>query len=335
MSAFPRTRTQEGTVTRVSRGEYAVRTENGTFSCKLRGKLRKELIYSTSKSRAPRVQRVLPTQTRSPVSVGDRVRIRELSPNTAVIEEILRNDDETWGLLRQAPESKRAHVLAANIDQAVIVLAASQPAPDFLLLDRYLVIAEYHTLPACLVLNKFDRGISREVAEELSVYERIGYKILQTSAATGSGIASLREELRGKQSVFTGVSGVGKSSLINCLAASAALPTGAVGAKGEGRHITTRTETIALDDESHVLDTPGLRKLSSWSIEPEDLPHLFPEVRALMGQCRFRDCVHIDEPGCAVRSAQETGTMTPRRYKSYVLFHFEFTEQNLTPWEQA
>lgn len=335
MTAPPRNRIIDGTVLRVSRGEYVVETDHGTFRCKLRGKLRKELIYTTSKSRAPRVQRVQPTQTRSPVSVGDRVHIRMLGPDTGVIEKILRDDEETWGIIRQAPESKRAHVLAANVDQIVIVLAAREPVPDFILLDRYLVIAEYHSLRTFLALNKTDLGIAPEIEEALSVYARIGYTVLRTSAENGTGIALLRERLQGSRAVFTGVSGVGKSSLINRLAASAELPTGAVGAKGEGRHITTRSETIALDDETNVMDTPGLRKLSSWSIEPEDLPHLFPEVRALMGQCRFRDCAHVDEPACAVRSAQQAGRIGERRYKSYVLFHHELTAQNLTPWEQA
>ncbi len=326
---------QAGTVTRVSRGEYFVEMDRRTIRCKLRGKLRKKLVYSTSKSHARRVQRVQPTQTRSPLSVGDHVRVRLLGADTGVIEEILRDDDETWGLLRQAPESKRAHVLAANVDQAAIVLAASEPPPDFILLDRYLVLAEYHELATFLVLNKIDQGIEERIAAELAVYESLGYTVLHTSAANGMGIDALRARLKGRQTVFSGVSGVGKSSLINLLSAEAALPTGAVGAKGEGRHITTRAETITLDPETHVMDTPGLRKLSSWSIEPEDLPHLFPEVRVLLGQCRFRDCVHVDEPGCAVRAAQADGAMSPRRYKSYVLFHHEFTAQNLTPWEQA
>ena len=327
--------TQTGTVTRVSRGEYIVETERGKVTCKLRGKLRKEFVYSTSKSRAPRVQRVQPTQTRSPVSVGDHVRIRLLGAATGVIEEILRDDDETWGLLRQAPESKRAHVLAANVDQAAIVVAAAEPPPDFILLDRYLVLAEYHELNTFLVLNKVDRGIAPAVAAELAVYQELGYHVLRTSAVQGGGIAELRARLLGRRTVFSGVSGVGKSSLINRLTAAADLPTGAVGAKGEGRHITTRAETVALGPETHVMDTPGLRKLTSWSIVPEDLPHLFPEVRARMGRCRFRDCVHVDEPGCVVRAAQSDCSMSPRRYKSYVLFHHELTAQNLTPWEQA
>ncbi len=335
MSPKTKSQMQEGTVLRVSRGECLVETSNGTMRCKIRSKLRKELVYSTSGSRAPRVQRVQPTQTRSPVSVGDRVRMRQLGPDNGVIEEILRDDDETWGLLRQAPESKRAHVLAANVDQAVIVLAASQPIPDFILLDRYLVIAEYHTLPTVLVVNKIDQGLSTEVAEELASYERIGYSILNTSALTGSGVAPLREKLQGKRSVFTGVSGVGKSTLINHLAADTALPTGALGVKGEGRHITTSSETIALDESTHVMDTPGLRKLTSWSILPEDLPHLFPELRERIGQCRFRDCAHVDEPGCAVRLALSGGSIAPRRYSSYVLFYRELTAQNLTPWEHA
>ena len=335
MSAPPSNQMQEGTVLRVSRGEYVVKTDYGTFSCKLRGKLRKEFVYSTSKSRAPRVQRVQPTQSRSPVSIGDHVRIRSFGPGTGVIEEILRDDDETWGIIRQAPESKRAHVLAANVDQIVIVLAASQPSPDFILLDRYLVIAEYHTLPTLLVLNKIDRGIPSGVLEEFSGYQRLGYTVLHTSVPDCSGIATLRDTLQGMRTVFSGVSGVGKSSLINSLAASSELPTGAVGAKGEGRHITTRSETITLDEESLVMDTPGLRKLTSWSILPEDLPHLFPEIRALIGTCRFRDCAHLDEPGCAVQMALDAGDMAPRRYRSYVLFYHELSSQNLAPWEQA
>ena len=215
MSAPPSNQMQEGTVLRVSRGEYVVKTAYGTFNCKLRGKLRKEFVYSTSKSRAPRVQRVQPTQSRSPVSIGDHVRIRSFGPGTGVIEEILRDDDETWGIIRQAPESKRAHVLAANVDQIVIVLAASQPSPDFILLDRYLVIAEYHTLPTLLVLNKIDRGIPAEVVEEFSGYQRLGYTVLHTSVPDCSGIATLRDTLQGMRTVFSGVSGVGKSSLIN------------------------------------------------------------------------------------------------------------------------
>lgn len=281
------------------------------------------------------MQRVQPTQSRSPVSVGDHVRMRPLGRDTGVIEEIVRDDEETWGILRQAPESKRAHVLAANVDQVAIVLSVSEPAPDFTLIDRYLVIAEYHTLPVLLVLNKIDRGVSSEVEEEMSNYGQIGYTVLPTSAHSGSGLPELRAQLRGSRSVFTGVSGVGKSSLINCLAADAELPTGTVGAKGEGRHITTRSETVTLEAGTEVMDTPGLRKLTSWSIEPEDLPHLFPEVRALVGMCRFRDCAHLDEPGCGVHSAQEGGAITQRRYKSYVLFHHELSAQNLAPWEQA
>ncbi len=328
-------RTREGTVLRISRGEFLVETARGTVRCTLRGKLRKQLVYSTSKSRAPRVQRVQPTRTRSPVSVGDRVRIRPLGPDTGVIEEILRNEDEAWGLVRQAPESKRAHVLAANVDQVVIVLAAAQPSPDFTLLDRYLVIAEHLDLPALVALNKSDHGVSPETAAELTCYERVGYTTLQTSALTGAGLGPLRAALQGARSVFTGVSGVGKSSLINRLAASAALPTGAVGAKGEGRHVTTQAETITLDEETVVMDTPGLRKLATWSILPEDLAYLFPEVRALFGQCRFRDCTHRDEPACAVRGAQADGGISPRRYRSYLLFYRELAAQNLAPWEQT
>lgn len=281
------------------------------------------------------MQRVQPTQTRSPVSIGDHVRMRALGRDTGVIEEIVRDDEETWGILRQAPESKRAHVLAANVDQAAIVLAVSEPAPDFTLLDRYLVIAEYHSLPVFLVLNKIDRGISSEVADEIACYKLIGYTVLPTSAVTESGLPELRAQLHGSRSVFTGVSGVGKSTLINCLAEGADLPTGTVGAKGEGRHITTRSETVTLAAGTEVMDTPGLRKLTSWSIEPEDLPHLFPEIRSLLGQCRFRDCAHLDEPGCDVRSAREDGAIAPRRYKSYALFYRELSAQNLAPWEQA
>ena len=335
MSAGRGHRTHEGTVLRIARGECLVKTAGGTFRCTLRGKLRKQLVYSTSKSRAPRVQRVQPTQTRSPVSVGDLVRIRPLGPDTGVIEEILQEGDETRGLVRQAPESKRVHVLAANVDQVVIVLSAAEPPPDFTLLDRYLVIAEHHTLPALIVLNKSDRGVPPEIAEELTRYERLGYTTLTTSALTGAGIAPLRAQVHGARSVFSGVSGVGKSSLINCLAADAALPTGAVDAKGEGRHVTTRAETVSLDAETLVMDTPGLRKLAVWNILPEDLAQFFPEIRALFGQCRFRDCTHRDEPACAVRAAADNGTIAPRRYRSYVLFYREFAEQNLAAWEQA
>jgi len=268
---------------------------------------------------------VLPPITRSALAVGDQVRIRVIAAGEGVVEAVLASTGPA-GLVRQAPDSDRAHVVAANVDQVVAILAAQQPPPDFTMLDRYLVIAEHYELPAIIVLNKLDLGVPLEVEAELAVYARLSYPVVRTSAVTGQGLGELTALLAGKRSVFSGVSGVGKSSLINRLKPEAHLQVGPVSETGEGRHTTTAAEIIAIDDGTLVTDTPGLRKLEMWDIAPEDLAGLFPEMRARSGKCRFRDCAHIAEPGCAIRAAVATGEIWPRRYASYCLFYRQLSK---------
>jgi ribosome biogenesis GTPase len=220
------------------------------------------------------------------------------------------------------------HVVVANLDQMVVVVAARDPALDRGLLDRLLAIAELNHLQALVCLNKADLVDPEALAPVATIYERAGYRVLFTSAETGLGIESLRESLRGHTSALMGPSGAGKSRLIGLLEPGLELRTGDVSERsGQGRHTTTRVDLHRTGFGALLADTPGVRDFNLWRTAPEELSDLFPELRAEAGGCKFRGCIHVHEPDCAVKEAVSAGTLDASRYRSYAVLLEELSVQ--------
>lgn len=209
-------------------------------------------------------------------------------------------------------------VIAANVDQVLVVFALRQPEPHVAMLDRFLVIAEANALAGVVVVNKVDLAGEAEAKRLFAAYKAIGYPLHITSCRTGKGLVELREQLRGRTSVVTGPSGVGKSSLMNALYPGLGLRVGEISASvNKGRHTTVGAFLHPLPDGGFVVDTPGLREIGLWGVPSRGLDACFPEIRALRDQCRFGDCSHLAEPDCAVRGALASGSVDASRYASY------------------
>jgi ribosome biogenesis GTPase / thiamine phosphate phosphatase len=289
-----------GLVIRLQAGFYHVETEKGLISCQLPGRFKKRTIAEDI------------------VAVGDRVKISLLTDETGTIEEI---EERSSAFIRKAPVARGEYkqVLLANPDQVVLVFSCAEPEPHLRMLDRFLVIAEKEEIPPVIVANKVDLvGLEQAVAL-FNIYPPLGYPVLYASAKSGLGINELHDLLIGKISALAGPSGVGKSSLLNAIQPQLGLQVGQVSAlTTKGRHTTVVRELFPLKDGGYVADMPGLRTLSLWDIEPEELDGYFPELRPLVSECRFNDCTHQMEPGCAVRQAVEEGRVHPERYISYL-----------------
>jgi ribosome biogenesis GTPase len=217
------------------------------------------------------------------------------------------------------PSGEYQQIIIANPDQAVLVFSCQAPEPRFGMLDRYLVIAEKQEIPALIVANKLDL-VTRQTAEGLfETYTSLGYPVIFTSAIDGTGVAELKDYLFGQISVFTGPSGVGKSSLLNVILPGLNLSAREVSrATSKGRHTTVAKEMYPLAEGGYIADTPGHKALALWDIEPEELDGYFPELRERVALCQFNDCTHIHEPGCAIQVAVAQGDIHPDRYHSYV-----------------
>lgn len=224
---------------------------------------------------------------------------------------------------------RRAQPIAANVDQVVVVTSARDPEPNPRMLDRMLVIAEANGLPAAIVVNKIE--LDRDVVERFSRrFGPAGYQVLATSLKVPEGLPALRDLLRGRETVFTGASGVGKSSLLNALEPGLKLRIGAISEKWRtGTHTTRAAELVPLAVGGYVVDTPGMREVGAWGIAPDELGACFPEFRPLLDQCRFDNCRHKSEPGCAVRAAAAAGAVDPDRLLSYERI---FEEINVPSW---
>jgi ribosome biogenesis GTPase len=222
------------------------------------------------------------------------------------------------------PEGEYEQIIIANPDQAVLVFACAQPQPHLGMLDRYLVICEKQSLPALILVNKVDL-IGLEQAQEIfEFYRPLGYPLLYVSAKSGFGLAELRQGLKGKISVFSGPSGVGKSTILKWLLPQWEREIGEVRRRvSKGRHTTVVREMVPLPEGGYVADTPGLKALALWDIRPEELDGYFVEMRSLVQQCAFNDCTHLNEPGCAIRRAVDEGNIHPSRYQSYLRLRFE------------
>ncbi|NEQ49470.1 MAG: ribosome small subunit-dependent GTPase A [Leptolyngbya sp. SIO3F4] len=289
---------------------YRVRLEGGDFmDCRILGKMRLQGIRSTN-----------------PVAVGDWVQVeQEPGEPTGSIVSI---EDRTNYLVRKSTKlSKQVHILAANVDQVVLVTTVVQPKIALGLVNRILVTAEAYDIPALLVFNKYDLYSEPDLdklAEILAIYHPIGYPYALTSVQEGRGIETLRKQLRGKTSLFAGHSGVGKSSLLNALDPSLELRVKEVSAFNEkGQHTTTFAEMHDLSDDTFVVDTPGVRSFGVFDFNKETLSHYYPEMRERLGQCKFYNCMHIEEPGCAVRAAVEEGEISWARYQSYLNLYYD------------
>lgn len=307
-----------GVVLEGTGGVWRVRTETGeTIDASLRGRLKKE--PRPNDESAPRK-----------LAVGDRVIVEPDEQGTVwAISEIL---PRTSQLGRREPGGRHGErVLAANVDQVVVVFAVARPEPHPGMLDRFLAIAEANDLPARIVANKIDLLGDDEAHERFGMYERAGYPLHLTSVKQGRGLEELRASLAGRASVLTGPSGVGKSSLLNALYPGLGLRVGEVSeAVNKGRHTTVGGFLHPLPDGAYVVDTPGLREIGLWGVPSSAIEHCFPEIRALLGGCRFADCSHRAEPGCAVREAVARGEIAESRYASYLKLRAELEEGERT-----
>ncbi len=270
---------------------------------------------------------------RTALAVGDRV---ELGPGPSGIAYITRVATRRSALSRSVSDSSRqgskmrAHVMAANIDQVVIVCSPKEPPFRPGLIDRYLIAASRDGLPTALCLNKTDLGVDDEVEVALAGYEALGVSILRTSAETGAGLDDARDQISGKVSLFTGHSGVGKSSLLNALEPGLALRVGDVtqttAGQGKGTHTTSSARLIPLSmPETFVVDSPGIRSFSIRGMAARDLASHFPDIAELAQNCTYSDCLHKAEPDCSVRSAQHIDPFLRTRYKSYRLMLAELS----------
>jgi ribosome biogenesis GTPase len=287
-----------GLVIRAQSGFFTVQTKSGSVVAQLRGRLTKERLETDV------------------IALGDRVKVEILPDETAIIEEV---EERKRVLSRQAPGREIEQVLVANLDQAIIVFSCADPDPNFRLLDRFLVMAEREEIPARIIANKIDLVQPRSARQEFGEYKRLSYPVHYTSAITGKGVSKLRRVLRGKLSVFAGPSGSGKSTLLNAIQPGLGLHTQEVSeATGKGVHTTVVPELLPLNGGGYVADTPGLKALALWDIEPEELDAYFVEIAPLVAECEFSDCTHIHEPGCAVIEAVKKGKISPERYDSYI-----------------
>ncbi len=271
----------------------------------------------------------------NPVAVGDEVEFERLQDGTAIVKNILPRKNY---VVRQSPRKKHGlHLMAANIDQAVLMVTIREPNLKQGFIDRYLLMTEPYNIPVVLVFNKvdvYDEGDLGVFDYLRSIYEEIGYEVLLTSATEGRGLEAFQRVLRGKISLLSGQSGVGKSSLINAIQPNLQLKTGALsGYSGKGQHTTTFAEMHELDFGGRIIDTPGIKTLSFNHLEPLDVAHNFREFFALSSSCRFGgSCLHRSEPACAVKEAVESGEVSELRYISYLSLLEEVEGQNY--WER-
>ena len=296
-----------GLVVRDQSGFFWVEVDNGqTYVCRLRGKLMEE------------------AQSSDIATIGDRVTFQIVDEETGTIEDVEERDSALSRATRTegnrgAGQAEREQVIIANADQALFVFAAASPAPNFKTLDRFLVAGEKSDIEhLVIVVNKIDLGDPTDVREQFALYTQIGYDVLYTCALEGIGVDGLREMLAGRISVFTGPSGVGKTSLLNAIQPGLGRAIKAVGLREEGMHTTRDSALIKLDSGGYIADTPGIRTLSLWDVEPEELDAYFIDIAPYVAQCRFGDCTHANEPGCAVRQAIDAGHISRSRYKSYL-----------------
>lgn len=293
---------EKGIVIKSTGSWYGVRKENGEqIQCRIRGKFRLQ-----------------GSRTTNPVAVGDKVDL-EKSEEGYVINRIY--ERKNYIIRKSTNLSKESHIIASNVDQALLIATISHPETSTVFIDRFLATAEAYNIPAVLVFNKTDL-YNEDEQDYLGglqfLYKAIGYLTLSVSAVTGENIESLRELLKNKITVLSGVSGVGKSSLINRIEPALHLKTAIISdAHDTGKHTTTFAEMFPLSEGGYIIDTPGLRSFGIVDMEKKEISHFFPEIFRKSKDCRFYNCTHLHEPGCAVLEAVEKGEISDSRYWSY------------------
>ena len=307
----------DGLVVKEQSGFFWVEIADGTvYMCRLRGRLMEE------------------AQSSDIAAIGDQVKISILEQDESGLKGVIEAVEERESVLSRAVrtvgkrgggEPEREHVIVANADQLVFVFAAAQPAPDLHLLDRFLVAGEVSGVEdLIIVVNKVDLEDPTNIERIFNPYVKMGYTVMQTSAKDSRGIEPLREILKGKISAFTGPSGVGKTSLLNLIQPGLARQVKQVSkTHQEGMHTTRDSALIKLEgddfvEKSYLADTPGMRQLNVYDIEPEELDAYFVDIAEHVGECRFSDCTHTNEAQCGVKQAGRAGLITRTRYQSYL-----------------
>lgn len=299
----------QGLVIKSTGSWYQIYAEDGrNYECRIKGKFRIKGI-----------------QTTNPIAVGDQVEF-ELEPNadTGVIHKL--QDRKNYIIRKSINLSKQAQIIAANLDQAFLIVTLASPRTSLGFIDRFLATAEAYSIPSILIFNKldlFNKDGLEILAEYKSIYENIGYPCYEVSALEGTNLELVQELLKDKTTLFSGHSGVGKSSLINALLPGQEIKTGEISDwSDKGQHTTTFAEMHTLPFGGYLIDTPGIRELGVFDIRPEELGHYFREMRDLMHECKFNNCRHVNEPGCAVIRAVENGEIELSRYESYLsIYH--------------
>lgn len=295
-----------GTVYKATGSWCTVKAPTGArYECRIKGSFRMQGITSTH-----------------PVVVGDEVSFQlEIAggETVGVITDIC--ERRNYIVRKSVKLSKRTHILAANIDQVFLLITLHDPPTFTVFIDRFLATAEAYKIPAVLLFNKVDlyhQAEKQQLAELAETYRAIGYTCIDVSALTGKGIAAVKECMKGRVSLFSGHSGVGKSTLINALQPGLGLRTGAISEQhGQGRHTTTFAEMFDLDFGAAIIDTPGIKGFGMVDMRKEEIGTYFPEFFALKSECKFYNCLHLDEPKCAVKEALGKGTIALSRYRSY------------------
>ena len=296
---------KEGLVIKSTGSWYLVKSDDEVaVSCKIKGRFRLDDIKSTN-----------------PVAVGDRVKYSyDNKTGIGIIEEIL--ERKNYIVRRASNLSRQTQILAANIDQAILVATINYPVTTPVFIDRFLATTEAYDIPTTIIFNKADRYDhyhQDQLKETIQTYKNIGYNVLITSAKHDQNIDAVKELRKNKVSLLAGHSGVGKSTLINKVEPSLNLKTAKISdAHNSGRHTTTFTEMHPLGIGGYIIDTPGIRGFGLFNIKKEELAHFFREIFKFSSQCRYHNCTHLHEPGCAVKDAVEKGNIASTRYNSYV-----------------
>ncbi|MFA5555602.1 MAG: ribosome small subunit-dependent GTPase A [Flavobacteriaceae bacterium] len=286
---------------------YSVKAENGVFyPCRIKGKFRIKGIKSTN-----------------PIAVGDVVDF-ELDNSSDQVIGLIKNihDRKNYIVRKSVNLSKQIHIIASNIDQMFLLVTMNYPLTSTTFIDRFLATAEAYNIKAVLVFNKIDTLEAEELDNQLflqHIYTSIGYKCLRVSATQGKGIDELKELMKGKTSMFSGHSGVGKSTLVNTLEPSLKLKTSEVSESNkQGQHTTTFAEMYDLSFGARIIDTPGIRGFGMVDMQPQEVTDYFPEFFKLKQHCKFSNCLHKNEPNCAVKEALENDKIFWSRYRSYI-----------------
>ncbi len=301
---------KQGIVVKSTGSRYRVADEKGTIhECMLRGRFR-----------------VSGVRTTNPVAVGDHVTI-DVSEGVIVALEPRRN----YIIRRSSNLSRESQIIAANIDQAFLMVTVKMPATPVEFIDRFLATAEAYRIPVVIVINKIDLCGPEEMTRAFhirDVYEKTGYRVMMISVTEDESLTAVGEALRHKTTLVSGNSGVGKSTLINRLNPELSLKTGPISEYHEqGRHITTFPEMHPVPGGGYVIDTPGIRGFGVIDFDRSEIYHFFPEIFRISSGCRFHNCLHLDEPGCAVRDAVARNEIEPWRYRSYISMLLEDNEK--------